>query len=443
MSGSIPIRTSPDLTCASWLGAEESSFDSDEESVASPALPTGETELASPWLDDEELSFESPPSSPQKTARKAVSAQRRVFEEYFSDEEKDISAPSTPQKKPLKRAELLTPEKVRGIKRKFSEFDPNAEVLTSTEKKDFEEGLASLKEVSDSPKRKKRSTEARNLHNMFVEKTTKGTQGVVEKHGQLRDSLRTNPFFGMFLGKLNEIDASCQFPAEDLPKPLRPVNYQHIVEPIVYTTVETKETKSLGWHFCTPEHFPMLKDRIESISGVFSATYQVPGAAKHKRSSFFPLVVTTVDMLDGYIQTSELISKNENRMLYRIPALEIHFEAIAKHGCLHSAYPLLYVGTWEENECFPIFAENKAFSSQEILHAARALMVQYAHREPVSSLSNPIRYYSEDGSKIYVELAPELAGEFGILQGILFIFDRTLFAELENQFDPMLVDSDQ
>lgn len=362
-------------------------------------LPESTEKVSMFWLNNENLSPENSPRSPF------------------------VTPTSSPVKSPP-----ATPDKVRQFRNELRVIDTNFEPLPE-DKQVIEEGIETIKTgTTDTPKKRLRSSKARELHALFLDHVTEGTEGPVAKHSKLVESFENVRYFAWVHKELKSIYDSSINRNPDWPPLITPVNYKHIVNPVYSTSPDNVKKKPMGWHYCsTREQFLQLKNPIFSMNGCFSATFSMHPSQPEKRSTFFPLEIRSIEDLDQLIQTSEFICACGNRSLRYIPSHGIWIEAMKKNEYINTAYPLLFLGEWKEAADYLIFKDHPTVFSEWVFKEASRLLEDYNSKIFAGNSVDPIRYTSEDGTKIFIDIGPALPKEIGINQGIIFIFESKSF----------------
>ena len=163
-------------------------------------------------------------------------------------------------------------------------------------------------------------------------------------------------------------------------------------------------------------------------SGAYCASFKTHPSQPEKCSTFFPTAIKTVEELDQVIQESSPVCAKANRSLRRHSS-GMWIEVLRKKDYYNSVFPLFFVGTYERKVEYPIVLGKKSVPYDVIYTAAYGLIERYVDNHGLENLQNPIRYIEvkdQRNTNLFIDVAPAFP-EFGVPQGIIFIFDRGLF----------------
>ena len=181
-----------------------------------------------------------------------------------SQEEVDFfqSPPLSPVCSSTQSSLTLTPEKVtqarelfKGIKNLDCEPMPR-------ERKVIEEGMEALRLQSPDGPHKTRSRNTRDWFSNLLKRASSavGPQSsidLVSTHDKTVQMMECISLYRGVVTGLRQVDAKCEHPATHLPAPFEPVNYKHIVAPVVSDNPEKKTWDSTSAHLVI-SYFPSL-----------------------------------------------------------------------------------------------------------------------------------------------------------------------------------------
>jgi hypothetical protein len=423
--GIFPKHFGPESSPSQWtflIGSQ-----SDEE--LSPLLKSESCKSSSSSGSSSNDSSPSIPLSPPQIKDRLRSSLEEV--DFFQ------SPPLSPVCSSSKSSLTLTPERVTQARELFNVLSLDCEPMPK-ERTVILEGMEALR--LQSPDTALEKTRSKNTRELFSRLFKRGSSKVgpeapldlASAHDRIVQMMERVSLYGKVLTGLRAVDAKCEHQATDLSPPFEPVNYQHILTPVVSDT----EKKALGFHFCPPDHplFPTLTNIVHSSSGIYSACFKTHPSQPGKCSTFFPASIKTIEELNQVIQKSLTICRKANRSLRRHPS-GMWIETLHKNGYINSAYPFFFVDDFRPGSKYQIEKDEEPLP-HEIFHLiARDLLQQYVPGS--QAMQNPIRYVreskSENQTKLFIDVAPLLP--YGVSQGIIFRFDKNLFNDVAHLDD--------
>jgi hypothetical protein len=228
---------------------------------------------------------------------------------------------SSKVKKKVKELLTSTPEKSKKVCEWLQSLT-NEELTSSllpSEKDDLDEGIGRLSDISDTPKKRKRSEVTTRILDcvmgVVAPKTAKKPtpSSEPEFHRTVAPALRESPWLGNAINEIDTVLQGCQYPiVTSVRFPQKVFDWDHIVSPV------TKKGKKIGFHFCPKgsSMFSSLQEVVEHpVTGVYCAKFSSNEKGAQKYSSFFPSWIPNEKALLQLLQKGKEVARCNNRSL--------------------------------------------------------------------------------------------------------------------------------